>query len=103
MELSLDLGKFITAVKNAEADTGKCDLIETEGEQYVFENIFKRFLKNEKVKVSDIDFDAFEEDDITLIVDDKFRKLENVAQGGRVIAEFFVKAAPAVTRTRGFF
>lgn len=103
MEFAIDLNKMTQSMKMADADTGELDLIETEGEQYIVDNIFKKLLNERAVRVSDIDFDAFEEDDIVNIIDNKLYSLENRFRGVEKIAKFFMGAPPITLSSRQFF
>ena len=59
--LELNITKFVSAVQNAPAFTAP---EMNSGTSYLFNNIYKRLLRGESVCITDLDFDAFDSDDI---------------------------------------
>ncbi len=103
MDYKLDLKEMVKSFKKAAPDNGVLEFIETEGEQYIFENIFTKLSNGERLRISDIDFDAFDEDDITDIIDYKIDKMENKLRGSINIANIFITTPPLAVKSRRFF
>jgi len=77
--VTINIKKLIEVI--SEADTfGLPDM--TAGAQYLYNNIYQRLLRDEEIKLSEIDFKAFKSDDLTLLENlhtDVFEKNERTA------------------------
>lgn len=97
MELTLDLKKMCDNMKNAE-NQKELIIFDTPGEEYVYENIVKKCVRDIPFTISEIDFSAFTEDDIVNIIDDKREKFEaELTSVYSVVEKFHDK--PALTST----
>lgn len=103
MEYTLDLGRMVSALKNAETVPEEPDFIETEGERYIFDNVIFKYISKRPIYVGDIDFDAFNEDDITAIIDDKSEFIEDRINTLHNIVNTFAEMPARVTTSRRYF
>ena len=62
--MEINLNNFCDALIKSDGQTGAEDICETDGEQYLYDNIVSKFITGIPVYMSDIDFSAFTEDDI---------------------------------------
>lgn len=103
MEYTLDLGRMVSALKNADTVPETPDFIETEGERYIFDNVIFKYISKRPIYVGDIDFDAFNENDITAIIDDKSEFIEDRINTLHNIVNTFAEMPARVTTSRRYF
>lgn len=102
MDYKLDISHLRTSLKRADAQPAVPDYIETEGERYIFDHIIKRHTAGEPIFVGDIDLDAFDEDDIVSLIDDKSDAIDAHFSSVAHIVTTFTET-PAKTAARRFF
>ena len=103
MEYKVDLTKMIASMRNAE-DTGlEPEFIETVGELYIYENIIQKDIKDEPIVVRDINFDEFDEDDITELIDNKMPYIEDKLDRIGKVVKVFMKMPAKSLMARKFF
>ena len=103
MDYTLDLEHMVSALKKADTRPIIPEFIETEGERYIFENVVLKYISKKPVHVGDIDFDAFDEDDIVSLIDDKSEFIEEKLGALHRIVDVFSKMPAKATRERKFF
>ena len=102
MDYKLDLPQLRASLKRADAQPTVPDFIETAGERYIYDHIITRHTAGEPIHVGDIDLDAFDEDDIVSLIDDKSDAIDAHFSSVAHIVTTFAEA-PAKTTTRQFF
>ncbi len=103
MELQLDLKGFCSALRRSETETFADSLCTTSGQRYLFENVIQKLVTDIPLRICDIDFDAFDEEDIVDLIDNKRQKLDEHMRGAFVIAEKFQKSKALTAVKRKFF
>lgn len=103
MEYKIDLKKMIASMRAAEATDPEPEFIETFGELYIYENIIRKDINDEPVFVCDIDFDEFDEDDITNLIDYKIPYIEDKFSRVGKIVNVFMKTPAKPLMSRKFF
>ena len=103
MEYTLDLGRMVSALKKADAVSDVPDFIETEGERYIFDKVIFKYISKQPIYVGNIDFDAFDEDDITTLIDDKCELIEDRINSLHNIVNTFAEMPARVTTARRYF
>ena len=64
MSMELDVNNFVSALKMAYDATGEVPYyIYTDGEEYLYREVIKKCISGEALYASDIDFEAFDEDE----------------------------------------
>ena len=102
MEYKLDISHLRASLKRADAQPDVPDYIETEGERYIFDHIIKRHTAGKPIFVGDIDLDAFDEDDIVSLIDDKADAIDaHYSSVARIVAIF--AETPAKATSKRFF
>lgn len=102
MDYKLDLPHLRASLKRANAQPTVPDFIETAGERYIYDYIITRHTAGEKIYVGSIDLDAFDEDDIVSLIDDKSDAIDaHFSSVARIITTF--TETPAKTAARRFF
>ena len=102
MDYKLDLPQLRASLKRANAQPTVPDFIETAGERYIYDHIITRHTAGEKICVGDIDLDAFDEDDIVSLIDDKSDAIDAHFSSVAHIVTTFAET-PAKTAARRFF
>lgn len=102
MDYNLDLPQLRASLKRADAQPAVPDFIETAGEQYIYDHIITRHTAGEPIHVDDIDLDAFDEDDIVSLIDDKSDAIDAHFSSVAHIVTTFAET-PAKTAARRFF
>lgn len=103
MELQLDLTGFCSALRKSESESFTEKLCDTPGQRYLLENVIHKFVTDIPVRICDIDFDAFDEEDIVDFIDNKEQEIDEHVRGAFVIAEEFQKSRALTTSKRKFF
>jgi len=103
MEYTLDLRRMVSALKKADSESSVPKFIETEGEKYIYDNVIAKYMSNQPIHVGDIDFDAFEEDDITTLIDDKMEFVDGQICTLHNIVNTFAEMPAKVLTTRKYF
>ena len=103
MEYTLDLGRMVSALKKADSESSVPKFIETEGEKYIYDNVIAKYMSKQPIHVGDIDFDAFDEDDITTLIDDKSELIEGRINTLHNIVNTFAEMPARVTTSRRYF
>ena len=103
MELQLDLTGFCSALRRSETETFADSLCTTPGQRYLLENVIHKFVTDTPVRICDIDFDAFDEEDIVDFIDNKGQEIDEHMCGAFVIAEKFQTSSALTTTKRKFF
>ena len=103
MEYTLDLRRMVSALKKADSESSVPKFIETEGEKYIYDNVIAKYMSNQPIYVGDIDFDAFDEDDITTLIDDKSELIEDRINTLHNIVNTFAEMPARVTTARRYF
>ena len=101
--MEINLNNFCDALIKSDGQTDAEDICETDGEQYLYDNIIPKFIAGIPVYMSDIDFSAFTEDDIIDLTDNKAYEIFNRLQDSFQIAAGFMKAKPVAAVKRKFF
>ena len=102
MDYEIDLKKLVSCLKKDKSQPVP-EYIETDGERYIFENVIQKFASNSDITMDEIDLDAFEEDDITTLIDDKSDFIEDTICTVYNLVKTFSDMTPARTKTRQFF
>ena len=102
MDYKLDLPQLRASLKRANAQPTVPDFIETAGERYIYDHIITRHTAGEPIHVGDIDLDAFDEDDIVSLIDDKSDAIDAHFSSVAHIVTTFAET-PAKTAARRFF
>lgn len=103
MELVLDVSRLCTELRNASEDDGVRDFCETPGERYLYENVVKKCISGEELRYRDIDFDAFDEDDIVNIIDEKDEAIDADLCAAFHFVKAFEECKALTAKTRRFF
>ena len=103
MELQLDLKSFCSALRKSESGDFIENLCNTPGQRYLFESVIQKFVTNIPVRICDIDFDAFDEEDIVDLIDNREQEIDEHMRGALVIAEKFQKSTALTSAKRKFF
>ena len=102
MDYKLDIPHLRASLKHADAQPTVPDFIETAGEQYIYDHIIARHTAGEPIYVGSIDLDAFDEDDIVSLIDDKSDAIDaHFSSVARIVTTF--AETPAKTAARRFF
>ena len=102
MDYKLDILHLRALLKRADAQPTVPDFIETAGEQYIYDHIIARHTAGEPIYVGSIDLDAFDEDDIVSLIDDKSDAIDAHFSSVAHIVTTFTET-PAKTAARRFF
>lgn len=103
MEYKMDLSRFCFELLNREVENDIEEICDTAGERYLYNSIIRKFITGAPVRVDDVDFSAFSEDDIVDLTDNKSAELYNIACGAFKIADGFIKSNPIAVKKRRFF
>lgn len=104
MKISLDTKKLCTELKCCDATTDSIPKHwNSDGEKYLYENIVRKCVYGIPFTVADIDFSAFDEDDIVDIIDNQEDEVEKLFFTVAKISEIFEKSKPLVSNTKRFF
>ena len=102
MDYKLDLPHLRASLKRADAQPTVPDFIETAGDRYIYDHIITRHTAGEPIYVGDIDLDAFDEDDIVSLIDDKSDAIDaHLSSVAHIVTTF--AETPAKTTARRFF
>ena len=98
MELELDLDLLSrNLVKAADEPAAPVEDVSP----YLLEHVLNRALNGEPVSVADIDFDAFEDDDVEML-EDHYDKLVDAGRDIRQFAVNLIKTTPVASAVRAF-
>ncbi len=104
MSMKLDINNFVSSLKKADDVSRELpDYIYTEGEEYLYRNVIEKCISGEKIYANDIDFEAFDEDEIVSLIDDKGDEIYN---GIYLVSNIIntIEKSPAMTvSSRRFF
>lgn len=103
MELQLDLTGFCSALRKSESGSFTEKLCDTPGQRYLLENVIHKFVTDTPVRICDIDFNAFDEEDIVDFIDNKEQKIDEHMRGAFVIAKEFQESRALTAVKRRFF
>ena len=103
MEYEFDLKGFCTAVRESRENNFVDRLCDTAGKRYLYNNVLQKFVSGVPVRLREIDLDAFDEDDIVDLLDNKSNEIDKVLRGASIIAENFCKSKAITVKTRKFF
>lgn len=103
MEFVLDIKRLCKELHNIEKDNGIRNFCSTSGEQYLYENVVKKCVLGYTFRFGDIDFDAFTDDDIVSIIDDKEQEIDADLCAAARIADSFEKSTALTAKTKRFF
>lgn len=103
MEYTLDLKRMVSALKKADSYSEVLSFIETDGERYIYDNVISKYMAKQPIYVGDIDFDAFDEDDITTLIDDKMDFVDGQICTLHNIVTTFAEMPAKVTTARKYF
>ena len=94
---------MVSALKKADSESSVPKFIETEGEKYIYDKVIFKYISKQPIYVGDIDFDAFDEDDITTLIDDKSELIEDRINTLHNIVNNFAEMPARVTTARRYF
>ena len=103
MELVLDVKRLCSELQNISEDDGVRDFCDTPGECYLYENVVKKCVTGIEFRYCDIDFDAFDEDDIVNIIDEKDDDIDADLCAAVHFVEAFEKSTALTSKTKRFF
>ena len=103
MEYEFDLRVFCTAVRESRENNFVDRLCDTPGKRYLYNNVLQKFVSGVPVRLREIDFDAFDEDDIVYLIDNESDGIDNALRGASIIVENFCKSKAITAKTRKFF
>lgn len=103
MELVLDITRLCSELHNIGEDNGIRDFCDTPGEQYLYENVVKKCVSGTELRFCDIDFNAFDEDDIISIIDDKDNEIDADLCAAVHFVDAFEKSSALTAKTKRFF
>ncbi len=104
MSMELDVNNFVSSLKMAyDAADEVPYYIYTDGEAYIYNEIIKKCISGEMICAADINFDAFDEEDIVSLIDDRGEDIYNdIYLVGNIIDS--IEKSPAMTvSSRRFF
>ena len=104
MEYNVDLQKLCNGLHNCEQGRIFSDeQIQTPGGHYLYEQILPKLLYDDPLLVGDIDFDAFDEDDIVDLIDNHSETWEKQFKLIQHIEAVLAKSPALQTSSRKFF
>lgn len=103
MEYELDLKEFCSALRESEKDIFAEKIFNTPGEIYLYQNVIQKIAADVPVRICDIDFSAFEEDDIVDLIDHKGDDIEEYLFGASLIVDKVHNSKPLTATERKFF
>lgn len=103
MEYTLDLKDMVSALKQADPRPITPEFIETEGKKYIYDNVIMKYISKRPIHVGDIDFDAFDEEDITTLIDNKSDFIVVQLCALHNIVNTFAEMPATVTTVRKYF
>ena len=104
MKYVMDLKSLCAALRNSDRRPAfDAALCETEGEKYLYENVVQNILLKRPLRICDIDFDAFDEEDIVELVDNKTEYLEEHFRFAGELVKCFEKSSALAVQSRKFF
>lgn len=102
MEYQIDLNRFCREIRSDRKDNLLDEIYETSGEKYL-EKMLQKFAVGIPVRICEIDFSAFDEDDIVDLIDNKGREIDDLFCAFERIAEGFINCKPMAAKTKRFF
>ncbi len=102
MKYEIDLRSLCSAIRESEEEVID-RLFDTPGERYLYDNVLRKFVSGVPVRMCDIDFDAFDEDDIVELIDNKRDDIDEALRGASLIIENFCESPALTAKTRKFF
>ena len=103
MKRELDINMFRKKLKNIHEESLAPDFLTTDGEVYIYENILKPAVADMPVRVREVNFDAFNFEDIASLIDDKCEELATEFCGVENIIGAFREARAQIAVSRMFF
>lgn len=103
MEYEIDLSNFCSAIRESEEFDFVGRLCDTPGERYLYDNVLQKLVSDVPVRMCDIDFDAFDEDDIIEMIDSKSDDIDQSLRGASLIINNFCDSPALNAKTRKFF
>ena len=104
MSMELDVNNFVSALKMAYDATGEVPYyIYTDGEEYLYREVIKKCISGEALYASDIDFEAFDEEEIVSLIDDRGEEIYNDIYLVSNIIDTIEKSPALTVANRKFF
>ena len=104
MKYVMDLKSLCAALRKSDRCPVFADeLCEAEGEKYLYENVVQNILFKRPIRICDIDFDAFDEDDIVDLIDNKTEYLEEHFRFTDELVKCFENSSALAVQSRRFF
>ena len=103
MEYQINLKQLREELKSDRDRDFYHEIFETQGERYLHEHVIQKFASGIPVYIGDVDFSAFDEDDIVDLIDNKGREIDDLLCAFERIVNGFVKSKPLIAKKRCFF
>lgn len=103
MEFVFDLNRLCSELKKADEDVGAREFCETPGERYLYENVVKPCATGVELRFQDIDFDAFDEDDIVNIIDERDEEIDKELCAVQRLVEAVENSSAQTAKKKKFF
>lgn len=103
MELKINIKNLCKNLANADEGNDMECICDTDGCRYLYENVVKPCITGIPLRICDIDFSAFEEDDIVNLIDNKSEMIDNaLCTVSRVVNAFCESKALVVSKNKYF-
>lgn len=103
MDISIDIKDLCKNLAGATESDPAERLCETDGDRYLYENVLKPCIYDIPLRVCDIDFSAFTEDDIVSLIDDKTNIIDDMFYTVERINTVIGNCKPLAVSERRFF
>ena len=103
MDMKMDIKKLYKNFSDADESDSTERICDTPGERYLYENVVKPCITGIPLRICDIDFSAFDEDDIVSIIDYKYEMIDDaLCTVSRVVNAFCESKALTVSKNKFF-
>lgn len=103
MEFVFDLNRLCSELKKVDEDVGAREFCKTSGERYLYNNVVKPCVSGVELRFRDIDFDAFDEDDIANIIDERDEEIDMELCMVQRLVEAFANSSVRTSKKKKFF
>lgn len=103
MEFVFDLNRLCSELKKVDEDVGVREFCKTSGERYLYNNVVKPCVSGVELRFRDIDFDAFDEDDIANIIDERDEEIDMELCTVQRLVESFANGSALSAKKKKFF
>ncbi len=103
MEYEINIKNLCSELRRSNTEDFADKLCDTQGQRYLYGNVVQKFVNNVPVRLCDVDFDAFTEEDIVELIDNKLGQIEEHVRGSAVIVKSFQNTKALTAAKRKFF